>query len=87
MADKLTPPAVDVRMEPRLTLRQFGPRIEIDRAYTFLATGDTDIPELRGGRILTVVTFASLPQNMKDAFVALNAYTKTQALLQEGMST
>jgi len=59
--------------------------IKVERRYRFLdAQGDV-LDQIAGGRVVEVVPWADLPQDIKDALQAINAWTKQRALEQEGM--
>lgn len=76
--------ATDVEMG-KLTLYPRGSKIGIDRTYRFVDADDEIITEIAPGSVTEELAFVDLPQNIQDALIAINSWTKQRALEQEGM--
>jgi hypothetical protein len=83
MANK-TWTAADLRMD-RLTLSKEGTTLRIERRYTFVDAGGSELTQIAGGRLVREVPIASVPQNILDGLQAIDAWTKSEALAQEGI--
>lgn len=84
MADK-TWIATDLQLG-KLAIGPHNSTLHIERRYTFLDANGDVMPEIKGGRFVADIEWSSLPTNIQDALTAINAWTKTQALIQEGMN-
>lgn len=72
-----------------LTLK-ITPRAEgvlhVERRYEMLDAEGEVLKRVKGGRVVTNVDFVSLPEGVQSALLAIDAWTKTQALEQEGLT-
>ena len=84
MTDKVWT-ATDVRLGKLAILPQ-GSDLQIERRYEFLDADGEVLTQIAGGRVVASVAFASLPANIKTALLDIDAWTKAQALAQEGMT-
>jgi hypothetical protein len=83
MADK-TWVASDLKMGA-LKINRYDSTLHIEQRYVFLDEFDEVLVQIAGGRVVADVEWSEIPTSVQDALVAIQTWTKNQALIQEGM--
>ena len=76
--------AADIE-QGRLTLIRSGSTLHLERRYVFLDTSGSIINDLTGKRILEEMAVIDIPSSIASALVAIDNWTYSKALVQEGM--
>jgi len=87
MADKIWT-AADVKLGPlKITPRNDKAKtMHIERRYGFIDAEGNVLAQVAGGRVVADIPFAELPASIRAALQDIDAWTKSQALEQEGMN-
>ncbi|HUW10636.1 MAG TPA: hypothetical protein VM537_12975 [Anaerolineae bacterium] len=70
----------------KLTITRDGSNFQFERRYRFLDEQGDDIEHLAGGTVLQTIPWEELPADVKSALSKLDVWTRTEALVQEGMA-
>lgn len=68
-----------------LKINRVGDSLHIEQRYLFVNAGGDVIKQVAGGRVVRDVEWSNLPPGIQAALVDINAWTKAEALEQEGM--
>lgn len=69
----------------KLTIHPQGTAIHLERRYRFVDEHGDVLNQIAGGRVVEQLEFVTLPENIRTALLDIDAWTKAQALEQEGM--
>ncbi len=84
MADK-TWTATDLELG-KLTIHRTPTELRVERRYKFKDSNGDILSQIVGGRLLVEEKFSEIPASIPAALQTIDAWTKQQALDQEGMS-
>ena len=70
----------------QLTITRDGSSFQFERCYRFLDEQGGTIEHLAAGTVLQTIPWEELPGDVKSALSRLDAWTRSEALAQEGMA-
>ena len=76
--------ATDLKLG-KLTIRQEGSVLHIERRYVFVDGGGIALAQIAGGRIVEEIEIANIPKDILQALQKIDSWTKAKALKQEEM--
>jgi len=69
----------------KLTITRRGGDLQIERRYVFLDELGNTLVGVAGSRVVETVAIADIPNDIMQALLAIDTWTKQKALEQEGM--
>jgi len=70
----------------KLTILRRGTVLHVERRYQFVDEDETLMDEIAGGRLAQAVEWSTIPANVQDALLTIDAWCYAQILAQEDMA-